>query len=72
MGQRFVASYQILDCQGLLNIPDPVSVTVDGNGVTTAVTIDSSSLGRWRPFLRRWDSNDGWWDDARRAAAATE
>jgi len=44
MAQRFVASYNLLDCNGLTEIPDPVSVTVDSNGVATSATINSP---RW-------------------------
>jgi hypothetical protein len=39
MAQRFVASYNILDCNGLTEIPDPISVTVDANGVAIDATI---------------------------------
>lgn len=39
MAQRFVASYSLLDCNGLTEIPDPISVTLDGNGVTIGATV---------------------------------
>ena len=44
MGQRWVASYQILNCQTLINIADPVSVTMNADGVTTATTINTNAL----------------------------
>jgi len=40
MAQRFVASYGLLDCNGLTEISDPVSVTLDSNGVAIGVTIN--------------------------------
>ncbi len=40
LAQRFVASYQNLNCQALINQPDPISVTTDANGVATAATIN--------------------------------
>ena len=39
LAQRFVASYQILGCAGLINKPDPVTVTTDANGVAVSATI---------------------------------
>jgi hypothetical protein len=40
MAQRFVASYGLLDCNGLTEIPNPVSVTVDASGVAISATIN--------------------------------
>ena len=39
MAQRFVASYGLLDCGGLTEIADPVSVTLDTNGVAVGAAI---------------------------------
>jgi hypothetical protein len=39
LAQRFVTTYQELNCQALLNRPDPVSVTTDANGVAIDATI---------------------------------
>jgi hypothetical protein len=44
MGQRWVASYQILHCQTFINIADPISVTTNAGGVTTATMIDTTAL----------------------------
>ena len=44
MGQRFVASYQILNCQTSVNIADPISVTMNADGVTTATAISQSAV----------------------------
>jgi hypothetical protein len=72
MAQRFVASYDILGCSNLLNIPDPVSVTVDAQGVTNGATIDVTALRRSRQWMARSEQPDQDADDAARAAAATE
>ncbi len=39
MAQRYVASYQILNCQGLLNEPVNVTLTTDAQGVVTGAKI---------------------------------
>ena len=44
--QRFTASYQLLNCQNLVNLPDPVSVTLDGNGVAVTGTVDTAVLAK--------------------------
>ncbi len=72
MAQRFVASYDILGCANLLRIPDPISVTVNAQGVTTAATIDVTSLRRSRQSIAQSEQQDREADDAARAAAATE
>jgi len=45
LAQRFVASYGAngLNCAGLLNMPDPVAVTTDGNGVAISATFNAGS-----------------------------
>jgi hypothetical protein len=40
MAQRFVASYQILNCASLIHQDVPITLTMDGNGVTTLATIN--------------------------------
>jgi hypothetical protein len=40
MAQRFVASYQILNCASLIHQDVPITLTVDGNGVTTLAAIN--------------------------------
>ncbi len=46
LAQRFVASYgpNGLNCVGLLNIPDPIAVTTDGNGVAISATFNASNM----------------------------
>jgi hypothetical protein len=39
MAQRFVASYEILECQAFLNQPDPITLVTDLNGVVIDATI---------------------------------
>ena len=72
MAQRFVASYDILGCANRVRIPDPISLTVDGQGVTTAATIDLSLVRRWRQSSATSEREDNDADDAARAAATTE
>lgn len=40
MAERFVASYQILNCESLIQKADPITVTTDANGVATRATIN--------------------------------
>jgi hypothetical protein len=44
LAQRFVASYQLLDCPALVNEANPVSVTVDAQGVAVTATINTTAL----------------------------
>ncbi len=42
LANRFMQSYTNLNCQNLLNKPNPVTVQTDGNGVVTAATINGA------------------------------
>ena len=45
LAQRWVAAWQILDCQNLINIAAPISLTTDANtGVVTAAHIKAHTL----------------------------
>jgi hypothetical protein len=45
LAQRWVASWQLLDCQTLINIAAPITLTTDANtGVVTAATINTTQL----------------------------
>ena len=45
LAQRWVASWQLLDCQSLINIAAPIALTTDANtGVVTAATINTKTL----------------------------
>lgn len=72
MAQRFVASYDILDCSGLLDVPDPISVTVDSNGVAISATIDLPLDTRSMKNLARFKSQDDAADAADKAAELME
>ncbi len=45
LAQRFVASFGAngLNCAGLLNMPDPVAVTTDGNGVAISASFNAGN-----------------------------
>jgi hypothetical protein len=58
MAQRFVASFNILDCGGLLNVTDPVSFTQDANGVAVSATIDLKLLEKEKQKLSRFELSD--------------
>jgi len=70
LAQRFVASYDILDCEGLLDIADPVSVTLDANGVAINATINSLS-DKSKRKLAPYEAQDDAADEADMAAEAT-
>jgi hypothetical protein len=44
MAQRFVASYQILNCGSLIGQRDPVSFQMDGSGIVISATVDTAAL----------------------------
>jgi hypothetical protein len=72
LAQRFVASYDILDCEGLLDIPDPVVVTVDANGVAISATIDLPLYDRSMKQLARYKPQDDAAEAADKAAESME
>jgi hypothetical protein len=69
MAQRFVASYNILGCANLLHITDPISVTLNAQGVTTGAVIDLTAIRRSRQSMSGSEQRDRDADDAGRAAA---
>lgn len=72
MAQRFVASYDMLDCAGLLQLPDPVSVTADANGIVTGASINPTVFNRWKRLLSSRQAEDDGLNQAAQAAATTE
>ena len=72
MAQRFVASYDILGCANLVDIPDPISFTQDINGVAISATINLPFYDRCKRKLAPYESQDDAADEAAKAAAATE
>jgi hypothetical protein len=68
LAQRFVASYDILGCSDLLHVPDPIALTVNGDGITTAATINPNAIWRARQFLSGCERQDRSQDNASTAA----
>jgi hypothetical protein len=64
LAQRFVASYDILGCADRLRIPDPISLTINADGVTTAASISTPILWRARQFLASCERQDNSQDQA--------
>ncbi len=44
--QRFVGSYQMLDCASLIDVPDPISVKTDAKGVAISATTSREVLSQ--------------------------
>ena len=64
MGQRIVATYQILQCQNLINHADPISVTTNAQGVTTSVSINTQALAKILQAIAPEKSDDDAADNA--------
>lgn len=58
MAQRFAASYDILGCAKLTNLPDPVSFTIDANGVAIMATINTQQYATCRHKLAPYEVQD--------------
>jgi hypothetical protein len=58
LAQRFDAAYQLLDCQNLVNLADPVSVKVNGAGVAVTATVNTAALSRIVDRLASQKSDD--------------
>jgi hypothetical protein len=58
MAQRFVASYEILECENLIHVPDPISVTTNADGVTTAGAVNTNALNKAIKQLAATKSQD--------------
>jgi hypothetical protein len=72
LAQRFVATYQILTCQNLVNnIPNPVSVTLDGNGVAVSAALNTSALTKIVDRLQSQKADDDQDDSAGRSRHAS-
>jgi hypothetical protein len=64
MAQRFAASYDILGCAKLTNLPDPVSFTLDADGVAISATINTKQYEKCRHKLAPYEAQDNASDDA--------
>jgi hypothetical protein len=51
LAQRFQASYNMLNCAQLLNIPNPVTTQTDGNGVVISATFAGQAPGMPDPTV---------------------
>jgi hypothetical protein len=67
LAQRFVAAYQLLNCQTLIHQANPVSVTTDANGVAISATINMSALNEAIKDLSAWTANDNQADSSARS-----
>ncbi|MBV8803533.1 MAG: hypothetical protein JO042_00775 [Sinobacteraceae bacterium] len=67
LGQRFVASYQLLNCATLINQANPVSVTMDNNMVTTSTTVNQAALQQILQKIAPQQAEDNAKDSAARS-----
>jgi hypothetical protein len=59
LAQRWVASWGLLNCQGLINIAAPITLTTDANtGVVTAAKIDTAKLNSDIQSIAGWLDHD--------------
>ncbi|HEY1265374.1 MAG TPA: hypothetical protein VGF06_17720 [Terriglobales bacterium] len=58
LAQRFVASFDILGCARMVNLPNPISVTTDDNGVAVSASVDLPLYGRCRRWLSAFQRQD--------------
>ena len=68
LAQRFVASYDILGCQSLLRVPDPIALTINSDGITTDAALNGPIITRARQFLAGCARQDHSQDNASTAA----
>jgi hypothetical protein len=72
LAQRFVATYSILTCETLINIANPVSVTVNNAGVATRAAVNTTALNRAIQKLASRKAEDDNADSSAKALKATE
>jgi len=68
LAQRFVASYDILGCESLLHVKDPVALTINADGITTGAALNGPIITRARQFLASCERQDHSQDSASTAA----
>jgi hypothetical protein len=68
LAQRFVASYDILGCENLLHVPDPIGLTINADGITTGAALNGPIITRARQFLANCARQDQSRDIASTAA----
>jgi hypothetical protein len=72
MVQRFIASYDILQCENRIHVPNPVSVTTNEQGVTIGASINTTVLAKGKQSLAACERADRVADSAAMARATTE
>jgi len=72
MAQRFQATYQLLNCASLVNVLDPVNVTLNAEGVAVSATINSAQLDRIVQKLAAFRAADDAMDSVERSRQARE
>lgn len=72
LAQRFVATYQLLDCAGLINAADPVSVTLNRQGVAVSAAVNTAALNRIVEKLAPQKAEDDFADSVTRERQSTE
>ncbi len=70
LAQRFVATYQLLDCRSLVGERDPVSVTINSQGVATSAAVNAWAVNRIVQKLAAQKSQDDWADSVDRERQA--
>jgi hypothetical protein len=71
LAQRFVATYQLLDCATLVNESDPVSVTLNGQGVAVRAAVNTAALNRIVQKLSAQQAEDDAADSVARERRST-
>jgi hypothetical protein len=72
LAQRFVATYQLLDCPALVNEADPVSVTTNKAGVAVSAAVNTAALNRIVQKFAPQKAEDDAADSLDRERSATE
>jgi hypothetical protein len=72
LAQRFVATYQLIDCATLVNQADPVSVAVNRAGVAVSATVNTAALNRIVQKLEPQKSEDDFADSVDRERRSTQ
>jgi hypothetical protein len=71
LAQRFVATYQLLDCAALVNESDPISITVNGQGAAVGAAVNTAALDRIVKKLSPQKADDDAADSIERERRAT-
>jgi choice-of-anchor A domain-containing protein len=69
--QRFVASYTLLNCETLIGIADPVTATMNADGVFTGATLNTSAYTQIQKQLQATQAQDFTEDSASNSQLAS-